>query len=206
MGVYDEKRTVWVDPINGVSVAYVFGTNVDAADSTALGHGTIATLAKPGVAGASAPKPARLSLKRATGAVSSFVDWNSYEAAIDAGWKVAKGAKLPPQPGSTGKSVVMSVALAPNVRAAWNMRGTQIAEIGAANLASMGIEPLTATESKDAVRGGNRWYGVPIVGASSKLVDKTLSVKYVDPSVVDSLPAGWTATSNSGLSDPTAAI
>lgn len=206
MAVYDNKETVWVNPINGVKIAYVFGTNIESAAGAVLGHKLISVLDKPGVAGASAPKPARLSLKRASGTISSFVDWENYAAAIAANWKVAKGAKLPPQPGSTAKTTVMRAEVATDIYAVWNMREEQRTAIGATDLSGLGVIPLTTAEAKTAVRGGNRWYGVGIIGASNKLADKTLSLKYVDKDAAATLPAGWTLTSNTGLSDPTLAI
>lgn len=205
MGVYSSKDKVFVDPINGATVKYVFATNIDAADRTALGHQAISTLVGIGAAGASSPKPARMTLTRATGATSSFVDWNNYDSAKLAGWVQSKSAKAPASPSSTVKTDLVGAEIGTNIIAVWPMRKEQAAKIGA-DLTNLGIEVLTAANSKHAVRGANQWYGVSPSGAFNVGLDDTLHVKYVSAAAEGSLPAGWSSDRDDSYADPTIAI
>lgn len=205
MGVYDSKDKVFVESINGVTVKYVFPTNIDAADRTTLGHAPIATLVGIGVAGASAPKPARMTLTRATGTTGSFVDWKEYDNAKAAGWVQSKSAKAPPSPASSVKTDLVGAEIATNVIAVWPMRKDQNAKIGA-DLTNLGIEVLTAVQSKHAVRGANQWYGVNPAGAFNAGLDDTLHVKYVSAAAEGALPAGWTSDRDDNYADPTIAV
>ena len=205
MGVYDDKRRVFVTPINGVIFKYVFSTNIDAADSTALGHEDIATLTGVGVAGADAPKPARMSLTRATGTTSSFVDQGSFDSAKTAGWVQSKAAKAPPAPTSSTRTDLVGAEVATNVIAVWPMRKEQRTKIGA-DLENLGIETLTAAQSKYAVRGGNQWFGLNPAGAVKPGIDETLSVAYVSAAAEGTLPTGWKSSRETDYADPTIAL
>lgn len=203
MGVYDDKRTVFVSPFNGSTVQYAFPTNIDAADSTVLGQQDISTLSGIAVAGTSRPKPARMSIQRASGTTSSFVDHTQFNAAKAAGWKQTKGYKAGPAPRSSLKSVRVFAEVAPGLNVAWDMRQTQSTAIGATDLAAMGIANLTESAGVTAVTGANRIYGATIYGAVKPGVDDTLSVGYVDIAAVDSLPTGWSAVTRNASADPT---
>ncbi|MGB3457408.1 MAG: hypothetical protein WBA35_13700 [Litorimonas sp.] len=203
MSVYDEKTVVFVSPFNGATVQYAFGTNIDAADQTALGHKAISTLTGVAVAGTSRPKPARMSRQRATGTTSSFVDHASYNSAKDAGWKQSRGYKAGPAPRSSTRSVRVYAEVAPGLDVAWDMRATQRTKIGDADMTQLGIQVLTEGAGVTAVTGANRVYGASIYGAVKPGLEDTLSVGYVDLGAVDSLPTGWSAVIRNASADPT---
>lgn len=203
MGVYDDKRTVFVTPFNGATVKYAWPTNIDSADSSVLGHTDISSLTGIAVAGTSKPKPARMTINRATGTTGSFVDHTQYNAAKAAGWKQSKGYKPGPTPRSSAKSIRVVAEVANGLNVAWDMRRTQYDAIGATDLATMGIAALTEGEGVVGVIGANQIFGATIYGAVKPGVDRTLSVGYVDIAAVDNLPEGWSAVSRNASADPT---
>lgn len=203
MGVYDEKDIVFVTPFNGATVKYAWGTNIDGGDRTILGQKAIGTLTGIAVAGTSKPKPARMSIQRATGTVSSFVDHTQYNAAKAAGWKQSRGYRPGPTPRNSVKSIRVVAEAANGLNVAWDMRRSQFTKIGAADLATMGISEMTEGQGVVAVTGANQIFGATLYGAVKPGVEDTLSVGYVDIAAVDSLPEGWSAVARRASSDPT---
>lgn len=203
MGVYDEKDVVFVTPFNGATVKYAWGTNIDAADRSVLGHADISTLTGIAVAGTSRPKPARMSKTTVGGTTSSFVDFGSFNSAKSAGWKQSRGYRSGPPPRTSTKSVRVFAEVASGLNVAWDMRQTQRTKIGESDLTVMGIATLTESDGVTAVTGANRIYGATIYGAVNPGLDDTLSVGYVDLGAVDSLPTGWSAVVRNASADPT---
>ncbi len=203
MGVYDDKEVVFVTPFNGATVKYAWGTNIDAADRTVLGQTPISSLTGIAVAGTSRPKPARMSLQRTTGTVSSFVDHASYNSAKAAGWKQSKGYKAGPAPRTSTRAIRVFAEAANGLNVAWDMRKSQHTKIGVANLTTMGISTLTEGDGVIAVTGANQYFGATIYGAVSPGVADTLSVGYVDIAAVDNLPDGWSAVARNASANPT---
>ncbi|MEO0884661.1 MAG: hypothetical protein AAFY54_01850 [Cyanobacteria bacterium J06648_10] len=204
MGVYDDKTPSVVTPYNGSTVSYGWPTNIDEADRAALGHQTLAAATGPVVFGASRPKPARLTRERVSGDTGSFVDWQSYNSAIAAGWKKSKGALYGPSPYESVKSIRVVAEVATGLSVAWDMRKTQYTRIQG-DLAGLGIEVLNTTNGRNAVVGANSIQGASIFGAKTREGNDTLSVGYVKRTAVDNLPDGWSAVEKSSSSDPTIA-
>ena len=203
MGVYEDKDIVFVTPFNGATVKYAWGTNIDAADRTILGQAAIATLTGIAVAGTSKPKPARMSINRASGTTSSFVDHTKYNSAKAAGWKQSRGYKPGPTPRASAKSSRVVAEVAPGLSVAWDMRQSQLTKIGETDLGLMGISIMSESEGVLAVTGANQIFGATIYGAVRPGIEDTLSVGYVDIAAVDSLPDGWSAVSRNASADPT---
>jgi hypothetical protein len=192
MGVYDDRTPVVVTPFNGSTVNYGFRTNVDAAAQSALGHQPLSAAVGPVVFGANRPKPARLTRETATGSEGSYVDWQSYDAALAAGWKRSKGALYGPAPYESTRAIRVVAEVATGLAVAWDMRKSQYTRISG-DLAALGVEVLTTTNGKNAVVGGNSFEGATIFGAKTRDGNDTLTVGYVGRTQVDNLPAGWTA-------------
>lgn len=204
MGVYDDKEVSVVTPFNGSTVRYGWQTNIDEADKGVLGHQTLDAVSGPIVFGASKPKPARMTKERTTGNSTSFVDWQSYNSAKQAGWKKSKGVIYGPSPFNGPKSIRVVCEVAPGLSVAWNMRKTQYSRI-TGDLSALGIEVLTTTNGKQAVVGGNSFEGASIFGAKTRIADDQISVGYVAATKVDNLPDGWSAIAKNSGGDPTVA-
>lgn len=204
MGVYDDREISVVTPYNGSTVRYGWNTNIDEGDKAALGHQALSAITGAVVFGASRPKPARMSRERATGTTSSFVDWQSYDAARAAGWKKTKGAVYGPSPYSSTKAIRVVSEVAPGLSVSWDMRRSQYTRISG-DLAALGVEVLTTTNGRNAVVGANSFEGVSIFGATTRIDQDTITVGYVGGSQVDNLPEGWSAIAKNSGGDPTIA-
>lgn len=203
MGVYDDRESVVVTPYNGSTVNYGFRTNVDAAAQAALGHQPLASAVGVVVFGAGRPKPARLTREIATGTESSYVDWQSYNAAIAAGWKRTRGVKYGPAPYDSTRAIRVVAEVAPGIAVAWDMRKSQYNRI-LGDLPALGVEVGTAANMRNAVSGPNSFSGASIFGAKTRIGDDLITVGYVDRTRVDNLPEGWTAFESFGAAgDPT---
>lgn len=192
MGVYDDRSPVVVTPYNGSTVNYGFLTNIDGGDQAALGHQALSAAVGPVVFGARRPKPARMTRERTTGSTSSFVDWQSYDAAIAAGWKRTKGALYGPPPRESNLSIRVVAEVAIGVAIAWDMKKTQYNRIQG-DLAGLGVEVGTVANLRNAVIGVNSVAGASIFGAKTRIADDNISVGYVGRTQVDNLPDGWSA-------------
>lgn len=201
MSVYDDREKVVVTPYNGSQLNYGFLTNASDATRAALGHQDAAAAAGVVVYGCNRPKPGRMTLKRLTGSESSFVDWQSYASALAAGWKLTKGVIYGPTPLNTPRSVRVGCEIAPGIRVAWVLGRESFTAMGA-DLAAMGITPLTAAESARAVSGPNSITGARVFGAEKVEETRTLSVKYIDPTRADNLPEGWRVTTLEANAEP----
>lgn len=204
MGVYDDKTISVVTPFNGSPVNYGWSTNISGGDQGVLGHQTLAAAVGPIVFGASRPKPARVSKETVADTTSSFVDWQSYDAALAAGWKKVKGAAYGPSPYNSTKAIRVVAEVAPNLSLAWDMRKSQYTRVQA-DLAGLGVEVLTQANGKHAVVGVNSVQGASLFGAKTRSGSDTLTVGYVGGTRVDNLPTGWTAFSRNSGGDPTIA-
>ena len=207
MTVYDDKTPSVVTPFNGSSLNYGFLTNIADADRAVLGHQTLDAAGGAVVFGASRPKPARLTRERTASSVSSFVDWQSYNSAIAAGFKQSRGAILGPSPYSSARAVRVVAEPTPGVNIAWDMRRTQFDRISG-DLAALGIEVLNATNGRNAAVGVNSIEGAAtaLLGARSRQGDDILSVGYVGHTRADNLPEGWTAVERSNGVIPTTPV
>lgn len=205
MGVYDDREAVVVSPFNGSTVNYGFKTNVDGAAQAALGHQPVSAAVGPVVFGANRPKPARMTRNVATGTESSFVDWQSHDAAIAAGWKRTKGVLYGPPPYESARAIRVVAEVATGLSIAWDMRKTLYNRI-AEDLGGLGVEVLTTANGKDAVTGPNSFSGVSIYGAKTRDGDDNLTVGYIGRTQADNPPANWTVfESGGGGGDPTVA-
>lgn len=111
MPVYADKRKVSVSVGTQYGGRYGFQTNIDTADSSALGHQEVTgNTATPVFFGCSRPKPARVRKVSGTTSVSSFLD-----AGVDFGsltnWVLVQAAKLGPAPRDTDKSTLHYVEI-----------------------------------------------------------------------------------------------
>lgn len=204
MAVYDDKTISVVTPYNGSPVNYGWSTNIPNADRATLGHQDLSAAVGPVVFGASRPKPARVSRETIADTTSSFVDWQSYNAAVGAGWKKIKGVSYGPSPYNSAKAIRVVAEVATGLSIAWDMRKTQYTRVQT-DLAALGVEVLTAANGKHAVVGANSVQGASIFGAKTRAGTDTLTVGYVGRTQVDNLPEGWTAFSRNSGGDPTIA-
>lgn len=204
MAVYDDKTVAVVTPFNGSPVNYGWATNISGADQGVLGHQTLGNAVGPVVFGASRPKPARLSRETLTDTTSSFVDWQSYNSAIAAGWKKVKGAAYGPSPYNSTKAIRVVAEVTPTLSIAWDMRKSQYTRVQT-DLAALGVDVLTQANGKHAVVGANSVQGASIFGAKTRSGTDTLTVGYVGGTRVDNLPEGWTAFARNRGGDPTIA-
>lgn len=184
MGRYDEKRKVYVTPYQGSNLNYGFATNIDAAQSSQLGH-TDLTGANPAgyIFGANSPKPARASRRFASGVVSSFIDVGSIVAARAAGWSVGKGKRRGASSTAKTKTVFVTIL---GFKYAWQLPAETEASIG--GLAALGIQVATNADT-DLVFGANS----PKPDRAQKTVvngsDVNVISTFFDPSIT--LPTGW---------------
>lgn len=198
MGIYENKRRVYVVPIQGLSLNYGFLTNVDANISAQLGHTDIGGALPPAtVFGANSPKPARASKRFAAGVQSSYIDVGSVPTARSTGWSVGK-ARL--RKGGTSQFTITVYVRISGIKYAWPMPLTKYNRIQG-ELAALGIVVAT-NEDSDLVFGASspkppRAYKV-VVGEGG---EDNLS-NYVDPNAT--LPEGWKAV-GSGV-DPLQAV
>ena len=169
-----------------------------------MGHTLIADVAGLIVYGTSAPKPGRMSKEPEQGVnanTTSFVDWQSIDGAIGAGWKLVKGATLTPKLGRGSRSVRVKAEIAPNLLKVWDMKTEQFNRITAATLAEMGISAYVQadTNNNNVIQGDNKIEGANVFGARS---DEGLSVGFIDYQRVDNVPAGWAAYGKTATNDP----
>ncbi|MEM6836890.1 MAG: hypothetical protein AAF609_08535 [Cyanobacteria bacterium P01_C01_bin.120] len=189
MGKYDDKRPVSVSPFNGSNVRYGFLTNIDAADSSVLGQQDANDRNQAGlVFGANSPKPARASRKRAAGTTSSFIDWNSIAAARTSGWSIGKASVR--RGGRTAKTRIVAVTFQ-GITYAWNMPNDTYANIGAADLQTLGVRD-TDTNDTDLVFGVDS----PKPPKATFDAGDNQYTTFYDPTN-GNLPEGWSSASNS---------
>ena len=206
--ITDDRDLVFVKPFNGATVSYGFNTNADAADRAVLGHIAQENLSGVGVFGANRPKPARMTKQKlgASASSSHFVDWQSIASAKAADWKISKQAKAGPVVKTSIYSVLVGAKVNSSVDVCWSMSRRQFERI-AANRTALGIREVTQATANKAVIGASKWYGIQEPkGAASRDALGLISVKYVEQSRLDNLPAGWVAASDNTVSDPTRAI
>lgn len=184
----DRKRIVYVTPFQGSTIKYGFGTNIDEAQGTALGHTALTANAPTGyVFGANSPKPARASKRYATGTVSSFVDAEKIPAARAADWKI--GTAYLRRGGDSGRSKTVYVTIQ-GIKYAWQIPDDTASRIG--TLENLGIRVATGAET-DLVFGAT----TPKPPRAKKAIggegeNQTILSTFYDPS--NALPAGWTAS------------
>jgi hypothetical protein len=179
MGRYDDRRPVSVTPFQGSTLRYGFMTNIDAAQSTQLGHQAVTGTVQGIVFGANSPKPARASRRFATGVVSSFINAGTIATARGQGWRVGKGRLR--RGGSTLKASRVYVTFQ-TIRYAWELPNDVAAKIG--NLGQLGIQSSTAADT-NLVFGAQR----PKPPRATRVVGEDRVSTFFDPS--RTLPAGW---------------
>lgn len=186
--VYRDRDLVYVTPFANSTIKYGFMTNVDAGTQAILGHvGVTGTYPVGLVIGANAPKPGRASKETATGTESSFIDAGAVAEARAAGWKIRPG-KIRVS-GSSTRSKTVYVLHEAN-KLAWRMPARLYAKITEAERTALGIKDGTNTDL-DLVFGV-RYPQLPRVGKKTFGTDGTDTLStFVDPSKLDSLPAGW---------------
>ncbi len=119
MPVYADKRKVAVSVGAQYGGLYGFQTNIDTADSSALGHQAVTgNTATPVFFGCSRPKPARVRKVSQTESVSSFLSASVDLASLPT-WVLASAAKLGPAPRETAKSTLHYVTIQ-GAKYAWN--------------------------------------------------------------------------------------
>jgi hypothetical protein len=176
---------------------YAFRTTIDAAKGTVLGQILVpVTLAEGDVQklifGANSPKPRRASKRfAADGQVSSFISIDAITAAKAAGWKVGRAPAT--RTGKQGTFSKTRYVLINGVKRAWNMPKSTFTGLSAANQTALKIKTPTAADT-DLVFGCE----FPLPPKAQKIVitgDETVSVgSFCDNTVLDSLPAGFTAS------------
>lgn len=187
MPIYDNKRRVYVTPIQGMTLNYGFVTNIDQAQSAVLGHNEIGSALPPAtVFGANAPKPARATKQFVGGSVSSFIDAGAITAARAAGWRVGR-ARLR-SGGDSNFSLTVYVTLQ-GIKYAWNMPRRLYNRIQG-DIGGLGVRVAT-NDDTDLVFGASypkppRAYQISGVGDDTDVLST-----FVDPSV--DLPEGWKA-------------
>lgn len=205
MGIYDDRTPVVVTPYNSSPINYGFLTNVDGAAQSALGHQPASAAVGPVVYGANRPKPARMQREIATGTESSFVDWQSFDAAKTAGWKQVKGVRYGPSPYESTRAIRVVAEVGNGMSVAWDMRKAQYTRIQA-ELANLGVEVATEANARHAIVGPNSFSGLTVYGARTRDGQDTIAVGYIGRTQADNLPAGWTRfESFSQTADPTVA-
>ena len=202
--IYGARTKVTVTPFNGSTINYGFSTNCTEAEQNVLGQAPVGVVQGIIVYGASAPKPGRMTSEGGAGAnanTTSFVDWQSIDDAIAAGWKLVRGAKLNPPLGRGSRSVRVKAEIAPSLVKVWDMRSEQFNRITAATLASMGISAYVQADlnNRNIIQGDNKIEGATIFGARS---DDGLSVGFIDYQRTDNMPDGWAAYGKAVTNDP----
>lgn len=198
MSRYAQKRMVHILPFVGSVHRYGFKTNVEDKIGTEAGHKKITTTVPNGmVIGANAPKPARGTKTRVVGGkvetFSTFVDATKLNS-LPAGWsvgrpKVRRGRQTP-------KTVIAYVTIR-GVNYAWNLPKSTQSKIKS-YLNGLGIK-IAGTNDKDLVFGAE--YPKPpkagiILPSGAGGIDHIST--FVDPSKIDSLPAGWAPLKDDG--------
>lgn len=198
MGKYAKKRMAYVTPFSGSNILYGFKTNVEAKIGTEAGHKIVTTTVPEGlVIGANAPKPARGTKTRLLGrnieTVSTFID-ASRRNNLPSGWslgrpKVRRGRQ-------TLKTVIVYVTIR-GIKYAWNLPKDTYSRIKS-QMAPLGIKLATSSD-KDLVYGAS--YPKP-PRAGTTLISGGGGIDhistFVDPSKIDSLPAGWSPLKDDG--------
>lgn len=207
--IYGGRTKVAVTPFNGSAINYGFSTNCTEAEQNVLGQAPTSVVQGIVVYGASAPKPGRMKNDPGAGPqqagvnvnTTSFVDWQSIDGAIAAGWKLVKGAKLNPSLGRGSRSVRVKAEIAPSLVKVWDMRAEQFNRITAATLASMGISAYVQADlnNRNIIQGDNKIEGATVFGARS---DDGLSIGFIDYQRTDNMPDGWAAYGKAVTNDP----
>lgn len=184
MGRYDSRVDVGVVPFAGLPFHYGFASGADDADRTALGQKPRSAITGPVVWRANSPTPARASKKKATGTVSSFIDYTKIASARAAGWKVG-GAKM--RLGSeTAKTKTVYVTIQ-GIKYAWRIPLETLTFMG--NVEPLGIKVATAAD-KDLVFGAD----FPKPPRAKKIEGTSVISTFYDPT--KDLPAGYTSVSS----------
>jgi hypothetical protein len=154
---YNPKEEVSVALSNGL--IYVFETNVDTVERTALGH-TVLPATVPALAfkGGNSPKPRRARRLTADGWNSSFVSDTPVTvitALKAAGWQIGRPAKKRGIiTGTTARAVTVYVTVR-GIKYAWNMPTETRAALTDATMTALGIEIATAADINTLVWGAS---------------------------------------------------
>ena len=190
---YLKRTLVHVLPFTGAGIAFGFNSASTDTQKVDLGQVAVDLAAPPAglVIGANAPKPGRAGKKLADGSVSSYFDIAKASTLKAAGWKIISMPTI-----RRGKNQILAKAVVitfGGIKYAWNMPNDTHAAIGA-DLGGLGIT-LADPKDKNLVWGAT----YPKLPRAQKLLSSgtgggNIISTYVDPSKMDSLPAGWSAS------------
>lgn len=182
---YDARIAVWVTPHTGAIVKYGFLTNVSAAIRADCGHNLVeGTTPTALVYGANAPTPGRASKRSVTGTKSTYYSIEKRDVL-----KAAKYSLTRPtirRGASSDDSVALYVTMN-GYKYAWRKPTWSFNRI-TSEASALGIQVATSADN-DLV-----WGSKPLPPRAYKTVGDSVISTIVDPSRIDSLPAGWRST------------
>ncbi|MCT7971082.1 hypothetical protein [Laspinema olomoucense] len=173
--------------------SYGFMTNLDAAESSQLGHYAARTSGSSGnyipslIIGGDAPRPAKLRKKTLEYTVTSYVGYDKVNQALAQGWKKAGNIEYrAPRQTKNSKLVFISIR---GIKYAWRMRTEQYAKLQAF-ASNIGFKDASANDT-DLVYGPS-FPKPPTIGIVISGEGGTDSLStFCDPTKVDSLREGW---------------